>query len=160
MSWTKEKLIRMAFTEIGLGNSFNVTPTHLSGGLDKLDAMMTAWGSKGIRLGYALSSDPDTSDIAADSGIPDTAYEAVYLNLALRLAPVFGKTLAPTTMTGAREAYDALIALAAFPPQQRLPNTLPIGAGNKPWRYFRGPFVLPETPPLLAEQGGDQIDFE
>lgn len=137
--WTKRQLIEQAFAEIGLGGSFNVSPDELEDGLRRLDSMMATWDSKGILLGYLLPSSPDESDIGSAAGIPDTANEAVYMNLAIRLAPSYGKNLAQDTRNTARQAYDQLLVVAARPAQQQLRNSLPRGAGNKPWRGS-GPF--------------------
>ena len=32
-------------------------------------------------------------------------------------------------------AYNAVLSRAAKPSEMRLPDTMPSGAGNKPWRY-------------------------
>lgn len=153
MGWTKQQLIAQAFVEIGLGSDFNVDADQLEDGLRRLDTMMATWNGKGIRLGYALPSSPDESDIDADSGLPDTANEAAYLNLAIRLAPSYGKTISPDTRTAAKQAYDVLLVDAAQPLQQQS-KMLPRGAGNKPWRSGR-PFTSPPADPLLA--GDDPI---
>lgn len=159
--WTKGNILDRAFKKIGLGDAFNVTPEDRQDALTVLDSMMALWSSKGIRVGYAQSSDADGSDPDQDSGLPDTATEAVYLNLALRLADEFGKTLAPMTMVTAKQAYDTLLARANFPQEQQLPSFLPRGAGNKPWSGgCPRPFLSPPTDPLTAEEGGDQLTFE
>lgn len=161
MGWLKGELVDEAFGEIALqGYVFDVGPEARESGLRRLDAMMAQWNAKGIRLGYALPSSPSASDIDAESGIPDSAYEAVFMNLAVRIAAGFGKTLPPQTLTIARDALETLMSRAAFPPEQQLPNTLPRGAGNKPWRTNNSPFMPTPVDPLLGEQGGDLIEFE
>lgn len=160
MSWTKRELVEGAFAEIGLPvTTFNVGPDQLQRALSRLDAMMGTWDGKGIRLGYAMSSSADGDDLDDESGIPDTAYETVICNLAIRIAPGRGKQVSPDTRNTARLGYEGLLARATYPPQQQLPSTLPVGAGNKPWRYNQ-PFMPHPTDPLVAEKGSDQIDFE
>lgn len=160
MGWTKQQLIEDAFAELGLPvTTFNVGPEQLERALRRLDTMLATWNGKGIRLGYAMSGNPEGSNLDDDSGLPDSAHEAVITNLAIRIAPGRGKTVSQNTLTTARNAYEGLLSLAAFPPQQQLPSTLPVGAGNKPWRY-NTPFMPRPTDPLVAEQGSDQIDFE
>lgn len=160
MSWTKRELVEGAFAEIGLPvTTFNVGPDQLQRALGRLDAMMATWDGKGIRLGYTMSASPEDSNLDDDSGIPDTAYETVICSLGIRIAPGRGKTVSQDTRNTARDGYEGLLARAAFPPQQQLPDTLPRGAGNKPWRY-NTPFMPHPTDPLLAAEGGDQIDFE
>jgi hypothetical protein len=56
------------------------------------------------------------------------------------------------TRAMASEGYRVLLARAAMPMEQKFPNTLPTGAGNKPWRYT-DPFIQDLDPPLLS--GGD-----
>lgn len=161
MGWTKKQLIMDAFAEIGLGGAFNVSPDHQQLALRRMDAMLADWNGKGIRLGYPLPSSPAGSSLEDDSGLPDAAHQAVIAGLAIRLAPIFGKTLSQDTRTTAAAGYNTLLARAAFPPEQQLPNTLPRGAGNKPWRGgFPRPFQPTPCDPLVASEGGDPIDFE
>lgn len=161
MGWTKAQLVDEAFSEIALqGYIFDIGPESREGGLRRLDSMMAKWNAKGIRLGYALPSSPSTSNIDDESGIPDSAYEAVFMNLAISIASGHGKTLSQDTRNIARDGYETLMSRAVFPPQQQLPNTLPRGAGNKPWRMNNSSFFPRPVDPLLGEQGGDQIEFE
>jgi hypothetical protein len=157
--WTKRQLLEEAFSECALqGYVFNVGPESLQGALRRMDSMLATWDAKGIRLGYALPSTPDASNIDGDSGLPDAANEAVFMNTAIRIAAGYGKTLSQDTRNTARAAYDVLLSRATYPPQQQLP-VMPCGAGNKPGRTRRS-FTPVPTDPLLAAQGGDQIDFE
>lgn len=158
--WTKRQLIEEAFGELALaGYVFDLTPEEMQTALRRMDTMLATWDGKGIRLGYALTAGPDTSDLDQPSGLPDAANEAVYLNLAIRLAAGFGKPLQASTLAAAKQAYDALITAAAMPTQQQLRDTLPRGAGNKPWRTAGNPFISPpDLEPLRVGEGGD-LDF-
>lgn len=162
MGATKGQLVQGAFGEIGLSDfTFNVGPDEKQSALGRLDNMMATWDAKGIRLGYLLPSSPDSSNLDDDSGLPDVANETVIANLALRLAPGFGKTVSSQTQVIAKDGYNMLLSRAAFPPEQQLPHTLPRGAGNKPWRGgLPRPFMPTPTDPLMAGEGGDQIDLE
>lgn len=154
--WTKRQHIARAFGKIGLGvDLFNVAPEDITSALYEMDAMMAEWDAKGIRLGYLLPTNPDDSDPDDDSGLPDYANSAVYLALAVRIAPDFGKALSLDTKTAARSAYDAVVRQIAFPQQQQLPDTLPRGAGNKPWRAPYGAFF--PTPAETLDAGNDPI---
>lgn len=98
MGWTKRQFITQAFEEIGLAAYvFDLTTEQLQSALRRMDAMVAGWNSNGIRIGYPLPSSPQDSDIDVDTGVPDFANEAIYLGLAVRLAPSFGKTVAPET---------------------------------------------------------------
>jgi hypothetical protein len=161
MGWSKGELVDEAYAEIALaGYVFDIGAEARETGLRRLDSMMAQWNAVGIRLGYALPSSPSTSDIDAESGIPDAAYEAVFMNLAVRLASSVGKTVSLDTRNTAKSGYDTLLARAAFPAEQQLPNTLPRGAGNKPWRTNNSPFMPTPSDPLMGTQGSDQIEFE
>ena len=104
MAWTKLDLIGAAFEEIGLaGYEFDLTADEQSSALRRMDALAALWDSLGIRVGYALPSTPGGSDINDQSGVTDNAYQAFYTNLALRLAPPFGKVVfAETKMAPSR----------------------------------------------------------
>jgi hypothetical protein len=155
MGWTKRQFVTQAFEEIGLAAYvFDLNPEQLQSGLRRLDSMMATWNAKGIRLGYPLPSNPQDSDLDEQTNVPDSSNEAIYLNLALRIAPSFGKTPSVDTKATAKAAYDNLLSIAAMPMERQLPGTLPVGAGNKPWNIDQ-PFVNPPVDPLLAGQDGE-----
>lgn len=158
MGWTKRQFVTQAFEEIGLAAYvFDLTPDQLQSAVRRLDSMMASWNAKGIRLGYPTPSDPDDSDLSEQTNVPDSANEAIYLNLGIRLAPGFGKTVSTETKASAKAAYDTLLSRAAMPVEQQLPGNMPSGAGNKPWRYDN-PFLNHPVDPLLAGEDGP-IDF-
>lgn len=156
--WTKQQIIEQAFDELALaGFVYDLDPDQLESALKKLDTMMAAWGAVGISLGYLLPANPDDSNIEDATGIPDSAVEAVYMNLAQKLAAARGKTLTAETKLAAKRGYDALLGAAARAQARAtpMPNTMPRGAGNKPWRgcspFFPGPADTLDT------AGGDPI---
>jgi hypothetical protein len=157
MAYTKRDIINMAFEEIGLaGYVFDLQPQQLEGALRRLDVMMATWNGKGIRLGYPLPSGPGGSDLDQDTDVTDEAIEAMALNLAVRIAPGFGKTPSPDTKASAKNAYNQIIAQSAKPIEMQLDNmSIPSGAGNKGYRYYNNPFLRTPTDPLTA--GPDSI---
>jgi hypothetical protein len=92
------------------------------------------------------------------TNVPDSSTEAIYTNLAIKLAPSYGKQVMPDTKTTAKESYNTLLSLAAMPYEQQMPGTMPAGAGNKPWRVYDNPFLRQPVDPLLAGQDG-QIEL-
>jgi len=158
--WTKRQLCNEALGELAIqGYEFDIRPEELASAVRRLDTLMATWESKGIQLGYAFPASLDESDPDTLSGVPDYAVEAVYLNLAIRLAPGYGKQVSPDTKKAAGEAYMQLLWSAASPLQQPQPNTLPRGAGNKPWTIQRQPFLPGEsTDQLPAECGGSSLN--
>lgn len=159
MSYTKREFISAAFEEIGLASyTFDLSAAQWQSALRRLDTMMADWINKGIRLGYPLPSNPSDSDLDSPSQVPDTANEAVITNLAIRLAPSYGRQVMAETRVTAKAAYDNLLSRAAMPFEQQFPGTMPAGAGNKPWRVYDDPFLPTPVDPLLAGQDS-AIDF-
>lgn len=156
MAYTKRDIVEQAFEEIGLASYvFDLQPQQLDSALRRLDAMMATWNAKGIRLGYPLPSSPADSDLDQDTGVPDNAIEAMILNLAVRVAPGFGKTVSPDTKGNAKRAYNELLANSAMPLEMQLGNeTIPSGAGNKGWRYYNNPFLRAPQDPLQVGSDG------
>lgn len=158
MAWTKRQFVTQAFEEIGLAAYvFDLTPEQLQSALLRLDAMMAGWNALGIRLGYPIPSNPDDSTLDEDSGVPDSANEAIYTNLGIKLAPSFGKTPSTETKTAAKAGYDLLLAKAAMPAEQQLLGSMPAGAGSKQWGPDRT-FLAPPSDPLAAGPDG-AIEF-
>jgi hypothetical protein len=159
MGYSKRQFVAAAFEEIGLASyAFDLQPQQFESALRRLDAMMASWNALGIRLGYPLPSSPQFSDLDAESEVPDSANEAIITNLAIKLAPGYGKQVMPDTKSTAKETYNTLLSRAAAPLEQQLPGTMPSGAGNKPWRVYDDPFLRPPVDPVLAGQDGP-IEF-
>ena len=155
MGYSKRQFITAALSEIGLADYvFDLQPQDLESGLRRLDSMMAEWNAKGIRLGYPIPGSPQNSDINSPSEVPDSANEAIITNLAIRLAPSYGKQVMAETKVAAKGAYNTLLARATIPNEQQLPGSMPAGAGNKPWRVYDDPFLRPPVAPLDAGPDG------
>lgn len=137
MGWSKLDLITKAFGVCGLASE-DLSAEALQDGLSSLDALMAVWDAAGVRLGYPLSATPTSGDVSEDSGIPDWANRAVFMNLGIELAAGIGREVSPRIAMMAKQAYNRLLARVADPPRMRFPDTLPAGAGNKPWRGGNG----------------------
>lgn len=158
MSWTKRQLVVQAFEEIGYASyAYDLQPEQLQAGLRRLEAMMGTWNGRGVRLGYPLTSNPDAAELDVESNIPDSSTEAVYTNLAIRIAPIVGKTASVETNRAARSSYTELLGRFAMPQEQQLPALMPAGAGNKPWR--RDDPFLPGPQEELDAGGDGPIQF-
>ena len=146
MSYTKRQFIDAAFTELGMSShSFELLPDQYSDALVRLDSMLAEWNARGIRIGYNVPSTPGSSTLDDDSYLPDKAWEAVITNLALRLAPSYGKTVSIDTRVAARHALNTLLVDAAMPVEQQL-ATIPAGAGYK---YLDRVFFEPDESSLV-----------
>lgn len=155
MGYSKRQFVTAAFDEIGLASYvFDLQPEQLQSALNRLDAMMAEWNGKGIRLGYPLPGSPQYSDLDEPSEVPDSANEAIYTNLAIKIAPSYGKQVMMETKISAKAAYNTLLSRATLPNEMQLPGTMPAGAGNKPWRDYDNPFLQRPVDPVLAGQDG------
>lgn len=155
MGYSKRQFIHAALEEIGLASYvFDLQPQQVESALRRLDAMMAEWNAKGIRLSYPLPSSPELSDVDAESDVPDSANEAIITNLAMRLAPSYGKQVMSGTAIIAKEGYNTLLQRATVPPELQFPGTLPAGAGNKPWRTYNDPFLQPPVEPVTVGPDG------
>jgi hypothetical protein len=161
MGWTKRDFVLQAFEELGLAPSlYDLTPEQLNSAVKKMDAMIAGWNANGVRINYPLPSSPNNTNLDDDSGVPDFALEAIYLNLALRLAPSYGKTVPQETKVAADMSYSSMVNQALQPtPERQLPQTMPRGQGTKPWRNFNNPYLnRPEDP---IDAGSDStLTFE
>jgi hypothetical protein len=159
MAWTKRKLAEQAYGALGLtAFAFSLTPEMIASAVDTLDAMMASWGGPeyGIRIGYNGASDPSVTDGGSqDSGLPDHAYEAVYLGLGARLGSQIGKTLLPEAAIRKDAAFNALLSYAQSRniPEMQFRRSTPAGAGNKPEQYVGAIFLQP-VPQLTTGADG------
>ena len=158
MGWTKRQFVEQAYEEIGYASYvFDLEPEQLESAMRRLDAMMMPWNGKGIRLGYPAPPSPELSNLDEETNVPDSANEAIYTNLAIRLAPTIGKQVSMETKAAAKAGYNVLMQRAAMPQEQQLPSSMPAGAGNKPWRNDRPFLDTPEDP--LSAGGDGPIEF-
>ena len=133
MSWTKRQIIDQAFEEIGLAaTSFDLQPDQYESARRKMDTLVSGWSSKNIQIGYPLPSEANSSDLDQETNVPDYAVEALYLNLAIKIAPSFGKAVPPETKQHADAADRNVLRMAVRnPPQVKYSCSLPSGAGHK-----------------------------
>lgn len=158
MSWTKRQIIEQAFEEIGLASYiFDITPDQLESALRRLDLMVASWQARNIQIGYPLPASPQNSNIDEPIETSLNNNEALVLNLAVRLAPAYGKSLSPDTKATAKLLYDQLLSEAAMPYEQQFPRTMPLGAGYK--RTDQVFVNVPDLNPLVVEQN-DQMLFK
>lgn len=131
MGWSKRQLVDAAFEELGMaGYVFNLQPEQLQIAVRRLDAMMAQWSALGIRVSYPISDNPKSVRIEDVTHVPDFALEAIFKNLALKLAPVYGKQISPDLRSDAKRAYNALLSKVVGVREMAL-GVLPAGAGRK-----------------------------
>lgn len=143
MGWSKRDFIIKAFGELGLASYiFNLTPAQFQDAANRLDAMMAQWNATGIRIGYPISSSPTDYDLDEPTQTQDAACKAIYTNLAIDLAPSYGRTLSPNTMINAKKALDALESFLSMPQPMQM-SVIPRGAGNRYRRNYDN-FIQPQ----------------
>ena len=59
--------------------------------------------------------------------------EAVALQLAIRLAPSYGKQVSPDTKANASQSFKTMVAKLSPPKSRQMPQGIPLGGGNR-WR--------------------------
>ena len=155
MAWTKLQLVEAALEEIGLAShAFDVSPDLKESVRHRMDAMVAEWMERGLQLSYDLNA-----GLNDESGIALSHNSAVYLNLAIRVAPGIGKIPAPETKSAAAQTMDSLWIQAAQPQQRQMPADMPRGEGQKPWRtVYRPYFPVPDVSPVRAVQD-DNLDI-
>jgi len=155
MSYTKGELVLEALNEIGIADyDFDIGTEQTESAMRRLDAMMAQWDSKGIKLGYPIPSTADGSELAQDSNISDVAWEAVILNLAIRVAPSYGKTVAQETRILAKAAMNSLYSISSPVAEMQL-RQMPKGAGYK----ADYPFTAPPSE-TLKDGDSAELDLE
>ena len=156
MGWTKRDIVIQAFEEVGLASFvFDLDATQISSAVRRLDSMMALWYAKGVRLGYPVAQSANGADPDQDTNLPDHAVMAVYQNLAIMLAPGFGKQVSPDLKASAKASYDVLMYAAAAPVEMQITG-LPSGAGHK---LTEQPFLPAANTDPLKVSGNDQLIF-
>ena len=146
MAYTVRQFVTSALEELGLAAyAYDMGPEQMRSVAKRYNSMLAEWNTKGIKLGATLYDNPDDIDLDTSSDVPDSANEAIITNLALRIAPMFGKQPMQDTRANAKRALNTLTIDFATPIEMQLPS-MPAGAGNKPWRWDDAFTPAPEEP--------------
>lgn len=131
----RSKIFSRAFGAIGIANYvFEVTAEEQADAADILDALMTEeyWSA----LGYVPTDGEPMPDI--DIGTLPEFDNAIVYNLAIRLAPSFGKSPAPFVKGAAKKGLADVTGASIEAPV--LPgNRVQISGGGNWWRRFMVP---------------------
>ncbi len=130
--WTKRQIIDAAFAEIGLGmTSYDLRPEDVQDALVKMDSLIANWAGKGIVSGYVVTDDPAQISISGDSGIAANLIYPVIANLAVSIAPMYGKQPSAQTLKAAREGYSTALNTIPLPKKTQNVTVTPAGAGYR-----------------------------
>ena len=92
---------------------------------DEMNDMLSEWADSNITPSFTdVSLSTDTVNIERD------AIGAVKNNLAVRVAPVFGRQITPSLAAIAMQTYNRLLASTVYIGDVAYPDTLPAGSGN------------------------------
>lgn len=154
---TKQSLVNRAFSNIGIASYvFDISPEEIQDAITRLDDMMAEWDGQGIRIGYRLPANEIPSDPADESNVPDFAVTAVTANLAIRIAPMFGKTVSPDIYAMAKKGFDALMIATINLIPMRYPNTMPLGQGYKS-RYLYNRFYHDHDRDVISVENDGEL---
>ena len=130
MGWTKRQFIYAAFEELALADYvFDLSPEQIQSAIARLESYVGRL--KGINIHWPFSNLPTSANLDADTNCPDYANEAIFLNLAIALAPSYGKALSVDTRKNAIDAYNTMVTWSSdLPPTKQVPSML-AGAGSK-----------------------------
>ncbi|RYD25898.1 MAG: hypothetical protein EOP89_08195 [Lysobacteraceae bacterium] len=132
---TRAVILRRAFGRIGIADyEFDVNPEERADARVMLDGMMAEWAGTGIDLAYTPSDGTDNDGVAMTT--PSYADAAIWNNLAVRLAPDYGKMPMPALMKDAKRGYDLVTAKTLVIPVDRRPSRQLIGGGDRYYRRF------------------------
>ena len=100
--------------------------------VDEMNDMLSEWADSNITPAFTdVSLSTDTVNIERD------AVGAVKNNLAVRIAPIFGRQITPSLAAIALQTYNRLLASTVYIGDVAYPDTLPTGSGNECWEYDR-----------------------
>ena len=140
MSWTKKQIIEKAFGKLGIASyAFDTTADEREDALETYNGMMAEWIKMGIVFDpvFPMPTEPGGGDIDDETNAPPEANAPMWNNLALRLAPDFGKTPSNQTRADAKSGYSLLAESIEVPCIQMVGMIR--GAGAKsPIRPFIG----------------------
>lgn len=133
MSKSKLHIVLLAFSEIRInGTTVQPNPKQVDYAINVMDAMVDGWKDYGLCLGYKPS--PEEIDPGQESGLSDRAVTAVALNLAESVAPAYGKTVSPTTISRGSIAYSGLFGTSCGSRENN--PYMPLGAGSNRYGFF------------------------
>lgn len=121
-----------AFADIGFASyTFDLTPEETAQAFGRLDTMMAQAPWNGL-VGYVPGGDEPSreTDIGTDANFD----EAIISNLALKLAPTYGKAPLGNVRHDARMGKDAVHAATLTIPTSVRSAVRVIGGGDRYWR--------------------------
>jgi hypothetical protein len=130
-SITKGSIVIRALGKLGIANYvFDTEAEEDNSALRQLDSLAARWQGKLEPFGYVQPATNGTSIPSDSAGIREEDVDTFISNLALALAPDYGKSPAPGLAKQAAESRSEFFCKYARRFEYQLPNRLPTGAGN------------------------------
>ena len=124
---TAAQVIKAALQRILVqGSEADLEPDEYQDAIFDLNNMMLAYDAQGIRLGYT-----SVSDLGDTITIPPGAIMGTIDNLAIKVAPDYGRTASPELIRDAETGLNIMRLLGVNLPETEMPYTLPVGSGNE-----------------------------
>lgn len=128
MSKTKIELVNGAYSKLRIsGLTSGPEPEEITDGLDMLETMMAEFKSRNICSSYVAEEEPTPT---LNSRLEKKYENACEWNLAVRLAPLFGKEPSMQMINQARQSLSNWSARSAKVNMINQPNRMPRGNGN------------------------------
>lgn len=129
----KQDIISRALSEIGVANYiYDLSYDELNSCLNRLDTMVSEWGSRGIHVSYLLHEDMSDSSLTDEIEVPQSSFDAIAYNLAVKISGgLFGVDISPELSAKAKISYDSLRGRNSYPIEVVPdPSFVPSGQGN------------------------------
>jgi hypothetical protein len=139
---TKGALFIRALGKLGIANYvFDTEAEEDVSGLRQMDSLASDWQSKLDNFGYSQPSVRGNSLPTDPSGINASDEDAFIYNLAVLLAPDYGKQPSPIVLKRAADMRSTVFTRYAKQIEVPLTDKMPVGAGNRFWYRNRFPSV-------------------
>lgn len=156
MAILKSDLVKQALAKLAItGFDTEVNPEEIRAGVITLEELMAAWDASGIQIGYAFAPEAEAALAEAPSNVPDIARKAIINQLAIELAPQYGKEPSQLIYMSAASGMSSLLNAIAYIPEMNYGRRMPRGSGNT-FRWTRWTRFYRE-PQTLASEGNGPI---
>lgn len=144
----KSDVINGAYGQLRIsGLTVNPTPEDITTALKRLENMAAEFDARNICTSFNIQDAPDPSDL---TNVEQMFWHMLETNLALRLAPDFGKEVPGILLAQASQSLSAASSVIASNDKRfvQAPHRMPIGSGNtlrynKYQRFHREPQLPP-----------------
>jgi hypothetical protein len=140
-SYTKGDLVIQALGQISIANYvFDTEAEEDQAALRLLDDMLADWQDGLEPLGYNFPDSAGGSLPSDDCGLSKSIIGAVVANLAVQLAPSYGKTPSPFLLRRSAMGRSNVFTKYRIDVEVQMNPRTPLGAGNRYWGTWRRNF--------------------